>query len=393
MPWQTQTPMSQRLEFIAALVAGRRPMRALCKEFGIAEKTGHKWRNRFLAGGPAALADRSHAPVVPPHQVPRAQQAALIALREAHPTWGARKLRAYLQREAPSTAWPAPSTITTLLKRAGLIAARRRRDPAASRWATTHLTTPAAPNDVWATDFKGEFRMRPGPYCYPLTVSDLHSRYLLGCEALGSTAAAPVRVAFQQLFQRYGLPRVIRSDNGVPFASPAALGGLSTLSVWWIRLGIRPERTTKGKPTENGMHERMHRTLKAEAAQPDESLAHQQRRLTAWQSEFNTARPHEALGQTVPAAHYHASDRPYPKRLPVLEYAPHLLLRRVNGDGYISHRGTKISLSLTLAGEYVALEEQPEDRWHVRFGPLQLGHWVAIDDTFEPDLQWLTPAP
>jgi putative transposase len=389
MPWQTQTPMSQRLEFIEALVAGRRPMRALCKEFGIAEKTGHKWRNRFLAGGPAALTDRSHAPVVPPHQVPRAQQAVLVALREAHPTWGARKLRAYLQRQEPATAWPAPSTITTLLKRAGLIAVRRRRDPAASRWATAHLTVPTGPNEVWATDFKGEFKMRPGPYCYPLTVSDLHSRYLLGCEALGSTASAPVRVAFQQLFQRYGLPRVIRSDNGVPFASPAALGGLSTLSVWWIRLGIRPERTTKGKPTENGTHERMHRTLKAEAAHPEASLAEQQRRFTAWQTEYNELRPHEALGQTPPRAHYHASDRPYPKRLPVLEYAPHLLLRRVTGDGFIRHRGIRISLSLTLAGEYVALEEHPDDRWQIRFGPLQLGHWVAIDDTFEPDVQWL----
>jgi transposase InsO family protein len=377
------------LEFIEALVAGRRPMRALCQEFGIAEKTGHKWRNRFLAGGPAALADRSHAPVSPPHQVPRAQQAVLLALREAHPTWGARKLRAYLQQHEPATVWPAPSTITTLLKRAGLIAARRRRDPATSRWATAHLTTPTGPNEVWATDFKGEFRLRPGPYCYPLTVSDLHSRYLLGCEALASTASAPVRIAFQQLFQRYGLPQVIRSDNGVPFASPAALGGLSSLSVWWIRLGIRPERTTKGKPTENGTHERMHRTLKAEATHPEDSLAAQQRRFTAWQTEYNTLRPHEALGQTVPQAHYHASDRPYPKRLPMLEYAPHLLLRRVNGDGYISHRGAKISLSITLAGEYVALDEQADDQWQIRFGPLQLGHWVAMDDTFEPDLQWL----
>lgn len=393
MPWQTQTPMSQRLEFIEALVAGRRPMRALCKEFGIAEKTGHKWRNRFLAGGPAALADRSHAPVVPPHQVPPAQREVLLTLREAHPTWGARKLRAFLARQEPTTAWPAPSTITTLLKRAGLITARRRRDPAASRWATTALTQPSGPNDVWATDFKGEFKLRPGAYCYPLTVSDLHSRYLLGCTALASTAGAPVRVVFQQLFQRYGLPRVIRSDNGVPFASPAALGGLSALSVWWIRLGIRPERTTKGKPTDNGTHERMHRTMKAEATRPEDSLDAQQRRFTAWQTEFNTCRPHEALGQTTPSAHYHASDRRYPARLPLLDYAPHLLLRRVTADGFIRYRNRRISLSLTLAGEYVALEEQLEDRWQIRFGPLQLGHFVAIDDTFEPDLAWLPTAP
>lgn len=390
MPWQTSTPMSKRQEFIDALVSGRTPFRQLCAEFGINHKTGYKWRERFRTGGPAALADGSHAPKQPAHQLARTVREAVLALREAHPTWGARKLRAWLQRRHPTTGWPAASTITLVCKRAGLIPPRRRRDPAQTRWATTALTVPDAPNRVWATDFKGEFRMQSGAYCYPLTLTDGYSRYLLACEALGSTASGPVQAVFTRIFQHYGLPEVLRSDNGVPFAQPTALGGLSRLSVWWIRLGIRPERIAKGTPTENGAHERMHRTLKAEAAQPALTLEAQQRRLTHWQHEYNAERPHEALGQTPPAAHYLPSDRPWPKRLPTLEYPAAALLRCVDTTGSIHFRGQRLVLSSTLHGEYVALTETAHDRWQIRYGPLQLGHYVAIDDTFEPDLTWLT---
>lgn len=393
MPWSTHTPMSQRQQFIEALLTRPTTFRALCQEFGIAEKTGYKWRARFLAGGPAALADRSHAPKCPPHQLTRAVQEAVLALREAHPTWGARKLRAVLSRQAPDRTWPAASTITTLLKRAGLVAPRRRRDPAATRWATTALTPAAAPNDVWATDFKGEFRLRSGPYCYPLTVTDLHARFVLACEALPSTASPAVQAIFTALFQRYGLPRVIRSDNGVPFAQGNALGGLSALSVWWIRLGIRPERIAKGTPTQNGAHERMHRTLKAEGTQPEATLAAQQQRFRAWQQEFNHERPHEALGLTPPVSHYVPSDRPWPRRLPLLEYPAEAHLRRVTSHGSIVWHGHRLFLSTTLVGEYVALTERPDDRWELRYGPLRLGYWESVDDTFAPDLAWLDPAP
>jgi len=389
MPWQTLTPMSVRQQFIEAVLTRPSTFRALCAEYGISEKTGYKWRARFLAGGPAALADQSRAPHVAPHQPPAAVREAILELREAHPTWGARKLKAVLTRRHPMTAWPAASTITTLCKRAGLVPPRRRRDPAATRWATTRLTPADAPNRVWATDFKGEFRLRTGALCYPLTVTDLYSRYLLGCQALPSTAGAPVQQVYQALFQRYGLPDVIRSDNGIPFAHANTLGGLSRLSVWWIRLGIRPERTTKGKPTENGAHERMHRTLKAEATHPDASLAAQQRRFARWQQEFNTERPHEALGLTPPASHYVPSERPWPRRLPLLEYPAHLPLRRVKPNGEIRHQQRLIWLSRALSGEYVALTEQPDDRWCITFGPLQLGYWLPADDTFEPDLQWI----
>lgn len=389
MPWQTSSPMSKRQEFIDALLMGRAPFRRLCTEFGISAKTGYKWRERFRCGGPAALADASHAPKQPAHQLARDVREAILALREAHPTWGARKLKARLAQQHPTTAWPAASTITEVCKRAGLIAPRRRRDPAHTRWATPHLTTPDAPNRVWATDFKGEFRLQSGHYCYPLTVTDGYSRYLLACEALGSTAFVGAQACFTALFQAYGLPECLRSDNGVPFASPAALGGLSRLSVWWIRLGIRPERIQKGTPTENGAHERMHRTLKAEAARPEATLDAQQRRFTRWRHEYNEERPHEALGQTPPAAHYLRSDRPWPTRLPRLHYPDDAEVRYVDANGCISFRDQRVVLSATLHGEPVALTEQPHDRWQIRFGPLQLGHYVAIDDTFEPDLQWL----
>jgi putative transposase len=202
MPWQTSTPMSKRQEFIDALLSGRSSFRQLCAEFGINHKTGYKWRERFRAGGPAALADGSHAPKQPAHQLSHPVREAVLALREQHPTWGARKLRAWLQQRHPTTAWPAASTISLVCKRAGLVPAQRRRDPAQTRWATTALTAPDAPNRVWATDFKGEFRLQSGAYCYPLTLTDGHSRYLLACEALASTASASAQAVFTRVFQR-----------------------------------------------------------------------------------------------------------------------------------------------------------------------------------------------
>lgn len=390
MPWFTPSPMSQRVEFVHALLSGRTSMRALCRQFGISEKTGYKWRARFLAGGPAALADRSHAPHVPAHRVAPTLRHAIVALREAHPTWGARKLRAVLQAQQPTTEWPAPSTITTLLGQAGLLAARRRRSDATRRWPVADLTEPTGPNDVWTADFKGEFRLRTGEYCYPLTVADLHARFLLACAPFPSTASEPVMAHFTTLFQRYGLPRVIRTDNGVPFGQPNALGRLSRLAVWWIRLGIRPERTTPSHPQENGAHERMHRTLKAEATRPaSRDWATQTRRLHTWQHEYNTLRPHEALGQTCPAQHYVASDRRWPRRLPPLVHPAEAEVRRVSSNGSVRFGPRHIFLTATLAHEYVAFTEVADAQWTVSFGPLQLGVWAPPDDTFTPAPRWL----
>ena len=389
MPWPTRSPMSLRLEFIHTVVEHRVAMRTACRQFGISEKTGYKWFRRFLHGGPAALADRSHAPLVAAHQLAPAVSDAVCALREAHPTWGARKLRQVLETKTPAIEWPAPSTITTLLKRTGYVVPRRRRVRDRAAWAHTGLTTAEAPNDVWAADFKGEFRLGTGPYCYPLTVTDLFSRDVLGLTGFPSTASAPAQLAFIRYFEAYGLPTVMRTDNGTPFGAPRALGGLSTLAVWWIRLGIRPERIHKGKPQENGSHERMHRTLKAETTRPAAaSFAAQQRRFDAWQHTFNTLRPHEALGMTPPATHYTVSPRAYPRRLPPLDYPAHAELRRVNGNGVIRWHSEPIFLSHVLTGEYVGLEETGEDEWTISLGPLRLGYYRTTDAAFTDAVAW-----
>jgi putative transposase len=390
MPWQSITPMSQRLEFIRAVVEQRQEFRAACRAFGISEKTGYKWRARFLEGGPVALADRSHAPHVAAHQVSPGLAARICALREAHPTWGARKLREVLATDDPATSWPAPSTITTLLKRAGLVQARRRSARERSAWASTTLTQPHAPNDVWAADFKGEFRCGDGAYCYPLTVSDLHSRFVLACAAHASTASTAVQAHLIRVFQTYGLPRVIRTDNGAPFGAPVALGGLSALAVWWVRLGIRPERIHKGEPQENGAHERMHRTLKADTTRPPAAtLSRQEQRFVQWRRVFNERRPHEAIGMVPPATRYHASPRAYPRRLPILEYPGDYMLRRVEDVGCIKIRNVRVFLTTVLKGEYVALQETSEATWTIRFGPLQLGVYDAAQLQFVEAVRWV----
>jgi putative transposase len=391
MPWRSESLMSQRLEFVEAVLhrAPGQSIRDVCRRVGISERVGHKWLTRFGAGGPAALADRSHAPHVAAHQLPRAILEALIALREQQPEWGARKLRDVLRREQPTVAWPAASTITTVLKRAGLIVPRRRSRRERAAWAATGLTQPRGPNDVWTADFKGEFRLARGPYCYPLTISDLCSRYVLTVTALASTASEPAAAQFRQCFATYGLPRVIRTDNGVPFGAPGALGGLSPLAVWWIRLGIRPERIDRGVPQQNGAHERMHRTLKAESTRPPSAtLALQHQRFERWRRTFNDRRPHEALGNTPPADHYVPSRRPLPRRLPLLEYPADVELRRVTSSGAIHWRTTKLFLSTTLAGEYVSLRETAEGEWTIAFGPLTLGIYSASALAFHEALAW-----
>lgn len=393
MPWQTDSPMSQRLAFIHAVVhrAPGECITDVCRAVGISEKTGHKWLQRFSTGGPEALADRSHAPQVPAHQVPAALVDRICKLRDQHRTWGARKLREALAQRHPQERWPAPSTITAILARAGLLTRRRRSVGERTAWARAALTQATAPNEVWTADFKGEFRLTTGPQCYPLTVVDLHAHYALSVTALAGTASAPAEAVFRRCFTDYGVPQVIRTDNGVPFAGPGALGGLSRLAVWWIRLGIRPERIAKGVPQQNGAHERLHRTLKAEATRPPSAtLAAQQTRFDRWRHTYNEERPHESLGNTPPATHYQPSPRPLPRRLPPLEYPAAAALRRVDAHGAISWQGERIFLSETLAGEYVGLESTAADEWTISFGPLQLGVYSDTTLAFRPHVHWTT---
>ena len=391
MPWTMTSPMSLRLDFVHSVHQRRRPITELCRGFHISEKTGHKWLARFAAEGELGLVDRRPIAHTFPHQLMLPVVEAILALRQLHPTWGPRKLRAYLDRTRPRTAWPASSTIGALLRRHGLVRHRRRPGGGPARWAPLDqpLTLAQAPNDVWTTDFKGEFRLGSGAYCYPLTVLDAHRRFLLECRALDSTASASAQRVFTRLFHTYGLPRVMRSDNGVPFASPLALSRLSTLAVWWIRLGIRPERIAPGAPQQNGAHERMHKTLKAETTRPAAaSAARQQQRFNAFRQEYNTDRPHEALGLTPPARCYHASPRPMPARLPELEYPAHAEIRRVQTTGIIKWRGARICLTGVLAGEDVALDPTAADEWTVSFGPLVLGTLHEETRSFTPESYW-----
>ena len=391
MPWTTTSPMSLRLQFVQEVHCGRRSIREACRGFDISEKTGYKWLVRFATEGADGLVDRPHTRHTFAQQLTPAVAAAILALRHTHPTWGPRKLRAYLDRTRPRTAWPAASTIGALLHRHGLVRPRRRPGGGPARWAPLDqpLTHAQAPNDVWTTDFKGEFRLGSGAYCFPLTVLDAHSRFLLECRALASTKSVSAHRVFTRLFHTYGLPRVIRSDNGAPFATPLALSRLSTLAVWWIRLGIRPERIAPGAPQQNGAHERMHKTLKAETTRPAAtSAARQQARFNAFRREYNTERPHEALGLQVPASGYHASPRPMPTRLPELEYPAHVEIRRVQTTGMITWRCTPVCLTTVLAGQAVALEPTAADEWTVSFGPLVLGTLHETTRSFTPESYW-----
>ena len=371
MPWKETCTVDQRESFIEAARARSMPFSDACDHFGISRKTGYKWLERYHEGGVAGLEDRSRAPKRVPWTLTLEMSKKLVALRQKRPTWGPRKMLGYLETHEPELELPAASTVGELLKREGLVKSRRRR-----RWPAgatpTGLKEPKAPNDCWGVDFKGQFVI-DHEYCWPLTTSDLFSRFLLGCTGLRSTATGGVKPIFVRLFQEYGLPNAIRSDNGVPFSS-VALGGLSMLAVWWVRLGIRLERIPPGQPQHNGRHERMHRTLKAEACKPPEpTLAAQQRRFDDFRLDFNIDRPHEALANKSPAAVYEPSQKCYPSQLPELEYPSHFALRRVRHDGSVKLLSQELYLSGPLAGEVVGLEEMDDQLWHLHLGPIFLG--------------------
>lgn len=378
MPWSVSTPMSQRREFIHDVARGLYSMSELCIRYEISRKTGYKWVARYEAGGVDALLDQSRRPLRCPHAMSEEMAELFLATRRAHPSWGPRKLVAYLARKHEGLAWPAVSTVGELLKRHGLVEQRRRRHAPSPH--PGRPTTPMdEPNAVWTTDFKGEFRLGTGNYCYPLTIVDGHSRYLLACKALDSTRSVGARKVFQQLFQSHGLPRYIRSDNGSPFAT-TALARLSRLSIWWIKLGITPELTEPSSPQQNGAHERMHKTLKAEATRPPSPTQRaQQSRFDAFCREYNTERPHEALGQRPPALLYAPSSRPYPQRLEEPEYPAHFENRKVRSNGCIKWRGTNLLVSHVLSGEHIALEEVNDGIWSVHFGPVLLGRMDERD--------------
>ncbi len=371
MPWRECSVMEERLRFVARLLDGE-AMTDVCREFGISRKTGYKIFNRYKEWGLEALADRSRRPVRYANQLPAQVERLIVDLKRDKPHWGARKIRELLVRKlCGDVRLPAKSTVHAVLDRHALVKRARERK---NRAQGTLLSAAAAPNDLWCADFKGEFKLGNGRYCYPLTVTDQASRYLLLREALESTREAPVIEAFQELFRERGLPVAIRSDNGLPFASPNGLYNLSRLSVWWLRLGIAIERIKPGKPQQNGRHERMHLTLKKEATRPPGlNSLQQQAKFDAFLREFNTERPHEALAMKCPAELYAASPRPY-DGLPQLEYPLHDRDILVTACGRICMHRKKINISTVLAGQRLGLKEVDDGIWLVSFMRYDLGY-------------------
>jgi transposase InsO family protein len=371
MPWKECSVTQERLRFVARLLDGE-GMSEVCRDFGISRKTGYKIFNRYRDQGLEALTDRSRRPVRYANQLPDQVERLIVDLKRDKPHWGARKIRELLVRKlAGDVRLPARSTVHAVLDRHGLVnRARIRRNRANG----TPLSAGANPNDLWCADFKGEFKLGNGRYCYPLTVSDHAARYLLLCEAFKSTREAPVIAAFQRLFRDRGLPVAIRSDNGLPFASPNGLYNLSRLSVWWLRLGIAIERIKPGHPQQNGRHERMHLTLKKEATRPPGlNSLQQQARFDAFVREFNAERPHEALAMRCPAEFYTASPRPY-DGLPELQYPWHDRDILVTACGRICMHRKKINISTVLAGQKLGIREVDDGIWLVSFMHYDLGY-------------------
>ncbi len=363
--------MDEKVRFIGAVLGAQESMSELCERFGVSRKTGYKWLLRYEERGAQGLHELSRAPHRVPWAVSTAQAEAIVAVRAAHPSWGPKKLRARLAHHAPEQNWPAPSTIGELLRRQGLTRARKRRRRAVPN--PGPLSAALAANDVWCIDFKGWFRTADGARCDPLTVSDGFSRYLLCAQALARPDYAHCREQLERVFREYGLPRIIRSDNGAPFASMGA-GGLSRLGVWWVKLGIIPERIEAGKPEQNGRHERMHKTLKAETVAPAAlNLEQQQARFDRFRAEFNHERPHEALGQRPPATHYAASPRAYPARLEDPHYPADYVVRRVRSKGEIKWENELIFVSEPLIGQTVGIRETENGDGELWFGPVLLG--------------------
>jgi len=391
--------MSQRLEFIQACLDRTEHIVQICDRFGISEKTGQKWLKRFKEGSFAALEDRSHAPTNHKGRITPEVRTRLIALKKKYPLYGPETLRAWLDLHEPREGglkWPAPSSIGQLLFREGLVRKKRRRHLAIEATSAERSDRLKAlePNDIWTADFKGEFRLNRGmgDYCYPLTVLDLKTHYLFACRALPSVAVDPTKAVFEQLFREYGLPKVMRTDNGLPFAQPNAPGRLGKLSFWWVRLGIRPEFITPGRPQENGAHERFHRTLKEAATKPSEkNFSRQQIRFDHSGKEYNFERPHASLERKPPARFYERSARIYPERLPALIYPDAAEVRLVDSSGSYKWKNKNRFISKNLAGQYISLIENAADLVVISYGALELGVLDPELNRFVPRLRWNGP--
>lgn len=384
MPWKVSYTMNERMKFVMRLDGGER-MKDLCEEFGISRKTGYKFLQRYKEYGIEGLFDESRRPHVLARQFPEEIKQYVIQAKKGHPSWGAKKIHVELKRRDSGVKLPCGGTIHAWLDQNGLVKKRGRRRYRSELHRVVGGVS-NEPNDIWCADFKGEFCVGDGRYCYPLTISDHHSRYLISCEGLESTKGLGSRWVFESAFRRYGLPSAIRTDNGVPFASKG-LGGLSKLSVWWLKLGVGIQRIEPGHPEQNGRHERMHLTLKQETTRPPgRNLLQQQERFDNFTDEYNTKRPHEALEMKVPAEIYKPSTRKYSEELVEPEYPLHDITRVVSPGGLVSFigRNKAFHLGVALSGEKVGLRELDDNKWLITFANLDLGYLDGEKCTFEP---------
>lgn len=376
MPWRTSTVETERARFVLEAELSDLSFSELCRRHGISRPTGRKWLQRYRREGLAGLSNRSRRPHGCPHSTPQPVVDRILEIRRRR-GWGARKIRRVLANDQTNDVVPTVDTIHRILVRSGCV------EPRKPRRRRTHpgppLPIPEEPNATWTADFKGEFRTQDGHLCFPLTVQDGYTRFLLDCRAMLRLDLEATMRRFRHLFRTFGLPRRIRTDGGHPFAS-TAISGLSQLSVWWIELGIVPERIDPGKPHQNGRHERMHRTLKARTANPPlANLRAQQARFNSFRRVFNHERPHEALAMQTPSELYRPSDLPFIERLAPLDYPGHFELRLVSQDATIRWKTRKVFVSTLLARRYVGLEQIAEDVWSVYFGPVHLG-WLDETD-------------
>jgi putative transposase len=380
MPWKECSVVDERMKFVGRYLEGE-TMAELCREFGIARKTGYKIIERYEESGVVGLTDRTRRPVRFGNQLPMQVEKALLSIKADKPNWGAPKIRELFIRKYPDIKPPAKSTVHALLDRHGLVTPRGRRRYKAQG---TALSDGKTPNALWCADFKGEFQLGNGRYCYPLTITDYASRYLLACEGLESTREPTTFPVFERVFKEFGIPHGLRTDNGVPFASPNALFGLSRLSVWWLRLGIMIERIKPGHPEQNGRHERMHLTLKKETTKPARmNLLQQQARFDDFIEEFNGERPHQALEMKYPSEIYEKSPRPY-IGLPPVEYPLHDRVVLITSCGRICIKKLKINLSQVFAGQAVGIKEVNDRIWLVTFMDYDLGYFDEDSKRFEP---------
>ncbi len=369
MPWQECYKMDERLRFVARLLEGEK-MAGLCREFDISRKTGHKIFNRYKDCGLEGLTDRSRRPYRHANRLPFQIEKRIVQLKQEHPSWGAPKIREKIRRHHSAITLPAISTVHAVLDRHGLVTRGRRTRSKANG---TTLSRPTRANDLWCADYKGEFMLADKRYCYPLTITDFASRYLICCDALATTKEVYAFTVFERAFKDFGLPQAIRTDNGHPFASVTSFFGLSKLSVWWLRLGIGIERIKPGNPQQNGRHERMHLTLKKEATRPAaKNFLQQQGKFDQFIECYNHERPHQALGMKYPAELYTSSPRPY-QGLGELEYPFHDRTVTVTSCGRICLGSRKINLSAVFAGQNVGIKEVSEKIWLVTFMHYDLG--------------------